>query len=333
MKKLTFSLLLTQAALAVSALLAGCSKDEEPAENIYNTRGIAAAINNNFSLTLFAWTVQATNHTALLTQSGPFMVLAPSNTALNAIGIKTQQNISNAITDLAMMVPYHIYPQSLPLDSLPIRFNQEFRMKNNLTLYISRWQNTRDTATTVNGVRLEGKGLKTTNGLIYVVEKVLRPTVAGNLQDVVGGDARLTFFNAAVQRSGLTSLVTSSEEHTVFAPVNDAFIKIGIKSTDSIYKMEPAVLQQMLQGHVVAARRFLYDYIALADVAGNEYGETMIDNTAMRVRLQADSRLGRFKVASLQKTTAGVSRSATFLGEDVTASNGVVHLINTILTP
>lgn len=321
--------------IAILPLLFSCTKETNHPEDIYNTRGIAAVANNNFNLTLFTFAVQTTGYTATLSQAGPYTVLAPSNQAFNAFGLTSGQGIVDAAGDLSHIIPYHIYTKAISFDTLSPGFNKVLKMKNGTPLYVSRWINARDTAVTVNGVRIESKGLETTNGIIHVIEKVLKPTAANNLREVIANNPNLTFFDAAIARSGLAGLFNSTDNYTVFAPTNAAFTTMGINSIDSIFKMEPTRLQEILKAHITKGRNFLYDYIMKADVTTNRYTETLLDQTTMTIILKPDpQRPGRFNGVTLSKTYGpGSTFNAAISIDNISAANGVVHSITSILTP
>jgi uncharacterized surface protein with fasciclin (FAS1) repeats len=262
-------------------------------------------------------------------------VFAPSNTAFIAAGIRTQSDILNAANGVPAIIPYHIFPAAIQLDTMSFIVNKEIRMKNGLPLYVSRQKNLRDTAITVNGIRIEQSGLRTANGTIYVLEELLAPTTGNNVQEVVAGNADLTFFNAAVIRSGLQDILKTGNLHTVFAPSNQAFTAIGIPGTDSIYKMDPVYLKQLVESHITSGRSFIYDYIMKAGTATNEYVEKMLNGTETVIQLLSQTgRPDRFRGIALHHTnTAGTEAYATVLNDNNAAANGVVHIIDKLFIP
>jgi uncharacterized surface protein with fasciclin (FAS1) repeats len=304
-------------------------------EDINNTRGIAAAANNNFNLTLFAMSLQYTANVATLSQPGPFTVFAPSNAAFAAAGIRSQADIVNAANGVSTSIPYHIFPSSLQLDTMSFIVNKEIKMKNGLPLYVSRQKNLRDTAITVNGIRIEQSGLQTANGTIYILEKMLAPTTGSNIQEVVAGKTNLTFFNAAVIRSGMQDILKTGNLHTVFAPSNQAFTEIGIPGTDSIYKMDPVFLKQLVESHITSGRSFVYDYIMKAATDNNEYVEKMLNGTETVVQLLPQAgRPNRFRGVALDHTNmASAHAYATISSDNYAAANGVVHIIDKLFIP
>lgn len=322
--------------LMIVLLFSACSKEPIQQEDLYNTRGIAAVANNNFNLTLFSMAMQSSGYTAILSQQGPFTVLAPSNTAFNLMDIRSAADIRNANSLLSGIIPYHVLNRKISFDTLAVSAVHTFLMENELPVYISRWENSRDSAITVNGVRLAGSALATSNGNMYLLDQVLLPSTGGSVQQVVGNEPNLTFFNAVVMRSGLYQRLNSPDIYTVFAPSNQAFINAGITTTDSIYNMDPALLQQMLKAHITTGRRFINDYIFLADVAIDSYTETMMDSGDMQMQLLPMTGVpGRFRSIRLSRlnNNTGALWSASLVKENLAASNGVVHIIDNIFVP
>lgn len=312
--------------LMLMLLLSACMKDEPLKEDPYNTGGIAAVANNNFNLTLFSYAMQSSGYTAILSGKGPFTVIAPSNSAFNKIDIRSAEDVRNDGERLAGIIPYHILKGNVSFDTLALSSVHTFLMEDGLPIYVSRWQNSRDTAITANGVRLASAAISTTNGNLYLADNVLLPSTGDSLQSLLGNDVNLTFFNAAVMRSGFKF----SGTYTIFAPSNQSFINIGIMTTDSIYKMDPIMLEQLLQAHITKGRHFINDYIFFADVTTNSYEEKMLDGSDTHIALLPVSGApGRFRSISLSKS--GITGNV--IKENLTASDGVVHIIDNIFVP
>lgn len=316
-------------------LICGCTKEATKKEDIFASRGIAAVVNNNFDLLFFSAALQATGNSSQLVEAGPFTLLAPSNTAFNAFGYSSAIDIKKNGNSLQKIVPYHIYKGLLKLDSIPYAYNQSVNMESDLPIYVSHSKNARDTAITVNGSRVESVRFEASNGYIYVLNKVLTPTVFSLTTSQIGNMSNLTFFRAAIQNSGLESELNNNNEVTIFAPVNAAFNAAGIKSIDSIYRMSPFTLKQLVLAHVTKGRRYVYDYIMKADITSNSYSETMLDNKVVSMLLIKDPiRSNRFIGVSVRRIDEnGVIVNANILNADISAKNGVIHPIDKILTP
>lgn len=117
--------------------------------------------------------------------------------------------------------------------------------------------------------------------------------------------------NAAVKASGLAATLSGAGPFTLFAPNDAAFEKLPKGTLKKLLKPEnKAALQQVLKNHVLSGTVLSSDIKAgnVTTLAGGE--------VAVKVK-------GK-------KVTVG---KATVLRADVQATNGVVHIIDTVLVP
>jgi uncharacterized surface protein with fasciclin (FAS1) repeats len=129
---------------------------------------------------------------------------------------------------------------------------------------------------------------------------------------------------AAVKAAGLVDTLNSKGPFTVFAPTNDAFAQLPAGTVDTLLKPEnKAMLTKVLTYHVVSGK---YDSKTLAGLIKKGHG---------KARLKTVS--GGTLIASmngsnivLQNEKGGTS---TVTVGDVYQSNGVIHVVNTVLMP
>jgi uncharacterized surface protein with fasciclin (FAS1) repeats len=129
---------------------------------------------------------------------------------------------------------------------------------------------------------------------------------------------------AAVKAAGLVDTLNGPGPFTVFAPTNDAFDKLPAGTVDSLVKPEnKATLTKILTYHVVPGRissKQLMKMIkkgngkaTLKTVQGEDLTATMSDGHIM--------------------LTDAKGGTATVTTADVFQSNGVIHVIDTVLMP
>lgn len=157
------------------------------------------------------------------------------------------------------------------------------------------------------------------------------PMVGGaamNASDTIVTNAsaapNLTTLVSAVKQAGLVETLGGAGPFTVFAPTNDAFAKVPRATLDTL--MAPAgkeSLTGVLTYHVVPGRLTAAD-IASQIQAGNG---TATLKTVAGENLTATMDGDRVKIAGMGGSTAYVSTA------DVMQSNGVVHVIDGVLTP
>jgi uncharacterized surface protein with fasciclin (FAS1) repeats len=114
---------------------------------------------------------------------------------------------------------------------------------------------------------------------------------------------------SAVQAAGLVEVLKGAGPYTVFAPTDEAFAKIPKADLDALIK-DKAKLQSVLKYHVLAANVNSADLKAMKDFGTVQGG---------RIKLDA---------------TKGLKiNDATVIKADVPASNGIIHVIDTVLLP
>jgi uncharacterized surface protein with fasciclin (FAS1) repeats len=117
---------------------------------------------------------------------------------------------------------------------------------------------------------------------------------------------------AAVQAAGLVDTLKGPGPFTVFAPTDEAFAKLPPGTLDSLLKPENRdKLVAILTYHVVSGMVMSSDIV----------GKTMAVATVQGSKLNIDARQGVMVDA------------ARVVGADVAASNGVIHVIDTVIMP
>ncbi len=126
---------------------------------------------------------------------------------------------------------------------------------------------------------------------------------------------------AAVKAAGLVDTLNSAGPFTVFAPTNEAFAKLPAGTVDTLVKPEnKATLTKILTYHVVSGKYSAKDLIKLAKAHGTL-------TTVQGEPLTVSSTGGK---VMLTDAKGGVS---TVTIADVNQSNGVIHVVDTVLMP
>lgn len=129
---------------------------------------------------------------------------------------------------------------------------------------------------------------------------------------------------AAVKAAGLVDTLSSEGPFTVFAPTDDAFAALPAGTVETLLKPEnKASLTKILTCHVVSGK------VMSAALA------KMIEGSANKLPVQTVG--GCTFTASLEggmvKIEDGKGQAATVTIADVRQSNGVIHVIDTVLLP
>jgi uncharacterized surface protein with fasciclin (FAS1) repeats len=125
-----------------------------------------------------------------------------------------------------------------------------------------------------------------------------------------------------VKKAGLVETLEGPGPFTVFAPTNEAFAKIP-KATLEAVGNDPATLKKILTYHVVAGKM---DSKAIAEAIKAGGGKATL-KTVEGEDITADMEDGK-----LVLTDAKGGKSIVTI-PDVYQSNGVIHVINTVLMP
>ncbi|NEU14117.1 fasciclin domain-containing protein [Methylobacterium sp. BTF04] len=129
---------------------------------------------------------------------------------------------------------------------------------------------------------------------------------------------------AAVKAAGLVDTLSGKGPFTVFAPTNAAFAKLPAGTVDTLVKPEnKATLTKILTYHVVAGTMTAADLQKAIKAGG---GKAML-KTVEGGSLTAEEKGGKIELVDAK---GGMS---TVTIADVMQSNGVIHVVDTVLMP
>ena len=301
-----------------------CKKDDPaptPTPNIVQK----AQADTNFSILVSA--VVKTGLTDALSNTQNLTVFAPLNNAFRALGytsasIEALTNTAD-IEKLKSVLQYHVLAEKIPASAITSA-NIEKTTLNGAKLYATG----NASGVYINGVKVQIADVAASNGVIHAIAKVLLPPAGTLLQTAValGGDTSPAGFSllvaavlradAAAPTGAVTGALSGAGPLTVFAPTNQAFIDAGFATTAAINAADPATLRNIILYHVVPARVFSSN-LSAGTVATAQ-------GTNVTIALPASG-----ATVSGTSNTAAAGITAT----DVVATNGVIHVINTVLLP
>ncbi|ALW84337.1 hypothetical protein AUC43_04065 [Hymenobacter sedentarius] len=174
------------------------------------------------------------------------------------------------------------------------------------------------TAVTTN-VSAQGKKMA---GTVMVGGAAMYPTK--NIVENAVNSKDHTTLVAAVKAAGLVETLQSAGPFTVFAPTNEAFNKLPAGTVETLVKPEnKATLTKILTYHVVAGRMTSADLMkAIKAGKGTATLKTVSGGTL--------TAMAKGKTIQLKDEKGGVS---TVTIANVLQSNGVIHVVNTVLMP
>ena len=121
--------------------------------------------------------------------------------------------------------------------------------------------------------------------------------------------AGFTTLVAAVKAADLDEVLSSPGEYTVFAPTDEAFAKLPEGTIEALLA-DPEMLKKVLLYHVVAGT------VTSAQVVELESAPTL---NGQQIAINTDKGV--------------MINDANVVKTDITASNGIVHVIDTVLIP
>ena len=271
-----------------------------PSKDIVQTAVEAGSFNTLAAALKAAGLIEA------LQGDGPFTVFAPTDEAFANLPAGTVETLLKPenVDTLRSILLYHVVPGELDAATVVSSSN----------------------ATTVNGQRVDfsvGDGAKidnanivatdiqASNGIIHVIDRVILPSDKDIIDTAVEAGSFSTLA-AAVKTAGLVKTLKGEGPFTVFAPTDEAFAKLPAGTVnDLLKKKNRARLTEILTYHVVPGRVFADQAVAARSA------ETV----------QGDEIRFSFRNGQLFVNDSGIELT------DLDTSNGVIHVIDSVLIP
>tara|TARA_B110001452_G_scaffold256461_1_gene249822 strand:- start:960 stop:3476 length:2517 start_codon:yes stop_codon:yes gene_type:complete len=235
--------------------------------------------------------------------TGPFTVFAPTDTAFANAGIdpanfNTQPEI-DALTDILL---YHVISGEVPSSAVTDGMLATMVNGDKIKLEVSNG------VVTLDGATVTGADVQASNGIIHVIDSVLTPPV-----DIPATAQTTTIHDslvAAVIQADLLSTLQGTGPFTVFAPTDQAFSNAGINLADLNTAEGKAILSNILLYHVVSSE---------------------VPSSAVTDCMSADAANGQ--PLSFTVGSGVMVNDANVTIADVVSSNGIIHVIDKVLTP
>ena len=250
------------------------------------------------------------NLVATLQGTGPFTVFAPTDAAFAAAGINLADfDTPEENATLSDILLYHVASGQVESSGVTDGLSVEMVNGDNTTFSVS------------NGTVMIGDANVTTvdvmasNGVIHVIDKVLMPPAdPADIPTIATGTGVHTALVAALTKANLVTTLQGDGPFTVFAPTDAAFTAAGIDLNDFTTEEEIATLSDILLYHVVAGTT------TSSDLPEGMTNVTAFNGDTLMIHVANES------------VMVGSSMANVTLA-DVTASNGVIHVIDQVLMP
>ncbi|MFO0494319.1 MAG: fasciclin domain-containing protein [Flavobacteriia bacterium] len=274
-----------------------------------NTTVADIAIGSPAETTLVAAVIEARLLPALTDPFSQLTVFAPTNSAFNAalsaLGITAAQLLASP--DLADILLYHVIgSEVLSTDLSNGLIASPLNTANTLKVTID------GTNVFVNQAQVSAADLQADNGAVHVLDAVVLPNTT--VADIaIGSPAHTTLVAAVIEARLLPALTNPFSQLTVFAPTNDAFnaalTALGITAPQLLAS---PLLQDILLYHVIGSE------VLSSDLSNGMIASPL--NTANTLKVTIDG-------------TSVFVNQAQVVGADLSADNGVVHVLGEVVLP
>ena len=237
--------------------------------------------------------------------TGPFTLFAPTDQAFADAGIDLAAlDTPEGKAALSDILLYHVVAGSVPSSAVTECMSADAVNGQPLAFTV-------DGGVMVNDATVTLADVSTSNGIIHVIDKVLTPTDTPNdiprTASCTGNHASLV---SAVVQAELLETLQGDGPFTVFAPTDQAFADAGIDLAALDTPEGKQTLSDILLYHVVGANvpaANVTDCMSATTVNGHPLSFTVGDSVMVN--------------------------GATVTATDVPTSNGIIHVIDKVLTP
>lgn len=253
--------------------------------------------------------VQAAELTETLKSEGPFTVFAPTDDAFAKLPAGTLDELLKPENkqQLIDILLYHVVPGKISASDVVKVSNATTALGQDITVKVDMGN------VYINDAKVILTDIIASNGIIHVIDTViLPPTPQADIVDTAIADGRFKTLVAALQAAELVETLKAPGTFTVFAPTDEAFAKLPPGTLDELLKPEnKQKLANILLYHVLPSKVMAEKVVKLTDA---------------RTALGQDV---TFKV-DMDKVYIN---DAQIVITDIETSNGVIHVIDTVILP
>jgi len=240
-----------------------------------------------------------------LSGDGPFTVFAPTDDAFGALPAELLNALLNDPQGLLTNVLlYHVLAAEVLSTDLMDGMTATTLLGADITVSIN------NDGVFINDAQVTVADIQTDNGVVHVIDAVLIPPPP-SVVEIIASSPVHNILETAVLAAGLETALSGEGPFTVFAPTDFAFAALPDGTIDALLADPQGILTDILLYHVAGANALSTD---LSD------GQTITTLNGKDVTVTINSN-GVF------------INDAQVVFADIVASNGVVHVIDAVLTP
>ena len=251
--------------------------------------------------------VQAAGLVDTLKGAGPFTVFAPTDAAFARLPKGTVESLLKPENKakLQAILTYHVVAGKVMAADVVKLTGAKTVQGQQVDIAVN------DGKVTVDGANVIKTDIETSNGVIHIIDSVMLPADKDIVDTAVDAGAFKTLV-AAVKAAGLVDTLKSEGPFTVFAPTDEAFAKLPEGTVANLLKPENKdQLIAILTYHVVSGKVLASDVVKISS-----------------------AKTVNGKSVSVKVSDAGVMiGNAKVVATDIETSNGVIHVIDSVILP
>lgn len=299
---------LASVAVAATAYFASAASESLVPAAAGDTRSdiVTTAVNAGQFKTL-ATALQAAGLVETLKGEGPFTVFAPTDEAFAKVPRETLAELLKPENKakLASVLTYHVVAGKVMAADV-------VKLTNAVTVNGQRVDiRVTEGSVSVDGAVVSKTDIVCSNGVIHVIDAVILPSMS-NLVETAQKAGQFGTLIAAAKAAGLAETLMNDGPFTILAPTDAAFAKLPKGTVEDLLKPENKdKLAGILKLHVISGRVY-------SDAVAKMSEAPTISGTKQPIVKSGNSiTIGGAKVTSA----------------DIDASNGVIHVIDTVILP
>lgn len=302
--------------------LTSCGDDDDDMD--MDPQNIVEFAANSDDYTILAEAVEAAGLDGALSGDGPFTVFAPDNAAFQALLDSNEDwdALGDIPTEtLSAVLTNHVLAGDAVMSSdLQDAYYTTLSETSYDGALTSLYVNLDDGVTLNGGPTVAVPDVEVSNGVIHGVDAVIG---LPNVVTFATSNPALSTLVAALTRDDLSTdfvgTLNGDGPFTVFAPTNAAFQALLDSNDDwnELADIPAETLEAVLSYHVTSAGN-----VQSSDLMDGMNVPTLLDGESLTVDLSGDD-----------VVMDGGSSSATVILPNIQGSNGVVHVIDTVLLP
>jgi transforming growth factor-beta-induced protein len=252
-------------------------------------------------------------------KNGNYTIFVPTDVALNEFNEKMTElnnvdlrgDAKNALSNNELVLSHAVagFVDLTDYANEDIIYSENKNSSIRINTYPT--QNYEEKMVTVNCARITKPNNLASNGIAHLIQGVAVPATQ-SLQDIIKEHRKLTSLRKALESTDSFKNLRENGHYTIFAPTDEAFDKL-----------DPAVKQKLLRGDACAVS------IIKHHVTAHTVCSAAINGNATTHNIEGD-------ILNLERNSDDqliLEEKSKIIESDIMGTNGVIHLIDTILIP